>query len=304
MNETVTTQAQHPTVAVLGAGIMGAPMARNIAQAGVPVRVWNRTRSKAEPLAHAGARIAATPQEAVAEADVIVTMLTDGTTVREVMADLAAPPGAIWAQTTTVGVDATADLAELADHLGLTFVDAPVLGTRAPAEQGALTILASGDPAARSRLAPVFDAIGARTRWLGPHPGAASRLKLVANSWVLALTSAAGEAVALAEALGVAPGDFLDLVAGGPLDTPYLHAKATAILEEDYTPSFSIENAAKDARLITEAARESGIQLDLAAASAARFERAVRAGHGQRDMAAGYYASFATESAGAPERPE
>ncbi|GAB3437650.1 NAD(P)-dependent oxidoreductase [Streptomonospora sediminis] len=283
--------ADPPRVAVLGTGIMGAPMARNIAAAGMPVRVWNRTAAKARPLADHGCTVCESPGDAVADAQIVVTMLTDGDAVESLIADLVPPRGAVWAQTTTVGTAATARLAERAAQLELEFIDAPVLGTRAPAEQGTLTVLAGGPQHARAQAAPVFDAIGSRTVALD-EAGAASRLKLVANSWVLALTSATGEALALAEGLDVDPRSFLDLVAGGPLDSGYLHAKADVILGGDYTPSFSVANAAKDARLVREAAEEAGVRADLAAASENRMLRATAAGHGGDDMAAGYFASF------------
>ncbi|WP_046468806.1 NAD(P)-dependent oxidoreductase [Allosalinactinospora lopnorensis] len=290
--ESSTTNEERPRVAVLGTGIMGAPMARTIAASGMPVRVWNRTRSTAAPLAGDGITVADTPEEAVAGAEVIVTMLSDGNVVERVMSGIGGPPaGAVWTQMSTVGIAATERLAALAGNLGLVFVDAPVLGTRGPAENGALTVLAAGPADARDRAAPVFDAVGARTVWFD-DVGAATRLKLVANSWVLALTSATGEALALARGLGLDPRQFLDLVSGGPLDSAYLHIKAEAILEQDYTPSFSLANAAKDARLLLEAADAAEVRMDLAAATAERLERAAGDGHGGKDMAAGYFASF------------
>ncbi|MBC8093082.1 MAG: NAD(P)-dependent oxidoreductase, partial [Pseudonocardia sp.] len=141
---------------------------------------------------------------------------------------------------------------------------------------------------------PVFDAVGRETRWLGEDPAglAASRLKLVVNSWVLAITGATGEALALAKGLGVDPQQFLDAVRGGPLDLPYLQNKAAAILEEDWTPNFSVSNAAKDADLIVAAAETAGVRLDVAVGAAARYHRAAEQGHGDADMAANYLASF------------
>ncbi|MBW0114077.1 NAD(P)-dependent oxidoreductase [Pseudonocardia abyssalis] len=282
-----------PTVALLGTGIMGAGMGLNILAAELPLRVWNRTADKALALGEAGATVASSPAEAVAGADVIVTMLGDGSHVREVMEQAEPASGQVWAQMTTAGVDQSELLAIAARH-GLRFVDAPVVGTRAPAESGQLLVLAAGSPAARAAVQPVFDAVGRETRWVADDATglAASRLKLVVNSWVLAITAATGEAVALAEGLGVDPQAFLDAVGGGPLDLPYLQAKAKAIRARDWTPSFSVTNAAKDADLITAAAQEAGIRLDVAPAAAARYHRAADAGHGDDDMAAGYLASF------------
>jgi 3-hydroxyisobutyrate dehydrogenase len=278
---------------------MGAGMARNVLRAGLELRVWNRTRAKVAPLGGDGAVVAESPAEAVTGADVIITMLRDSSSVAEVITE-AAPglrAGQVWAQTTTVGVAGAADLAALATKYGLTIVDAPVLGTKAPAEQGQLLIFASGDRAAEETLRPVFDAVGRKTVWLGDSAddaasGAASRLKLVANSWVLAVTAATGEALGLAKALDVDASDFLEAVAGGPLDLPYLRLKAKAILEDDYDASFTVNNAAKDADLIVEAGRAKKAHMDVASAVAARMHRADARGHGDKDMAANYFASF------------
>jgi 3-hydroxyisobutyrate dehydrogenase len=282
-----------PTVALLGTGIMGTGMGLNLLAAELPVRVWNRTADKALALGEAGATVATTPAEAVAGADVIVTMLGDGHHVREVMEQAEPQVGQVWAQMTTVGAEQDALLA-LARERGLRFVDAPVVGTRAPAEQGTLLVLAAGSPDVRAAVQPVFDAVGRETRWIADDADglAASRLKLVVNSWVLAITAATGEALALATGLGVDPQAFLDAVGGGPLDLPYLQAKAKAIRAEDWTPSFSVTNAAKDADLISAAAEAAGVRLDLAPAAAARFHRTAAAGHGDDDMAANYLASF------------
>ncbi|MFJ8042435.1 NAD(P)-dependent oxidoreductase [Kitasatospora sp. NPDC096147] len=289
------------TVGVLGTGIMGAAMARNLARAGHTVTAWNRTRAKAEPLAADGVRIAETAAEAVEGADLVLTMLHDGPAVLAAIGQ-AAPglrPGALWLQSTTVGLEDVAALAGLADAHGLVLFDAPVLGTRAPAEAGQLTVLAAGPTAHRAALAPALDAVGARTVWTGEDAaaGTATRLKLVANSWVLAATNAAGEALALSHGLGLDPQSFLDLIAGGPLDMGYLHAKSALILGDGLSPaSFAVSTAAKDARLIVEAGARHGVRLDVAAASAERFERAAAQGHGEQDMAAAYYASFAPDA--------
>jgi 3-hydroxyisobutyrate dehydrogenase len=285
------------TVSVLGTGIMGAAMARNLARAGHTVRVWNRTRDKAEPLAADGAYIAATPADAVQGADVVLTMLYDGAAVREVVRQ-AAPalrPGTAWVQSTTAGIEAVGELAGLAHEHRLVFFDAPVLGTRQPAEAGQLIVLAAGPSEGREAVTPVFDAIGARTVWTGEDgaAGSATRLKLVANSWVLAATTAAGETLALSQALGVDPQNFFDAIAGGPLDMGYLRAKSELILDDRLSPaSFAVTTAAKDARLIVEAGQRHGIRLDVAAAGAERFARAAAQGHGDEDMAAAYFASF------------
>lgn len=283
-------------VAVLGTGIMGAAMARNLLRAGHEVHVWNRDPAKTSPLADAGALVAASPAGAVAAADVVLTMLYDAAAVTDVIRRAASGvrAGTAWVQSTTVGVQDAAALAGLADEVGLDLVEAPVSGTREPAEAGQLLVIAAGPEAVRERVAPVLDAIGARTVWTGQDPGAgsATRLKLVVNSWVIAASNAAGEIVALAGALGVEPRQFFDLIDGGGLDLPFLRSKTGLILDDRLDPaSFAVDTSLKDARLIVDAAREHGLRLDGAEASAARLERVASQGRSKQDMAAAYYAS-------------
>ncbi|MFI9718441.1 NAD(P)-dependent oxidoreductase [Streptomyces sp. NPDC052396] len=285
------------SVAVLGTGTIGAPMARNLARAGLDVRAWNRSREKAEPLAANGVAVAGTPADAVRGADAVLTMLHDAPAALEVMERAAAglAPGTVWIQSSTAGLDGLAELAAFARERELVLVDAPVSGTRQPAEQGTLVVLAAGPPEVRERIAPVFEAIGSRTRWVGEDAasGAATRLKLVVNSWVLTVTHGVAEALALAEGLGTDPEDFLAVVEGGPLDMGYLKAKSQLLLGGSLTPpSFATATAAKDTELIVAAGERAGVRLDMAAAGLERFRRAVGQGHGGEDMAASYFASF------------
>ncbi|MGI8334928.1 NAD(P)-dependent oxidoreductase [Actinomadura scrupuli] len=281
-----------PTVAVLGTGIMGAAMARNLLRAGMSVRAWDRTRPKAEPLVADGAVVCDEPGEAAAGAEIVLTMLYDGRVVEEVMAGVlpAMEENAVWVQSSTVGPAAADALAELARRHDVPYFDAPVLGTRLPAEKGELTVVAAGPVAARDEVLPVLDAVGSRTIWVG-ETTEASRLKLVLNDWVLALTASLGEVVALAEAFGLDPRMFLDAISGGPLDVGYAHAKAELILSGDFAPSFKAETAAKDATLVTEAAREAGLSLLVAEAVREQMVKTVHLGHGEEDMAAVYHAA-------------
>ncbi|MFC4000127.1 NAD(P)-dependent oxidoreductase [Prauserella oleivorans] len=280
------------TVAVLGAGgIMGFPMARNLARAGLQVRAWNRSREKAEPLSGDGVTVVDDPADAIDGADAIVTMLADADTVAGTVEGALgrATDGAVWIQTSTVGIDATARLRALADEHGVPFVDAPVLGTKQPAENAQLVVLASGPEQVRDRIQPVFDAIGKKTLWVG-EAGAGSRLKLVANAWVMSVVEATAETVALAEGLDVDPRQFLEAVAGGPLDLPYLQLKAAAILERSFDPAMKLTLAAKDARLIAEAAEQHGLDLPLVRTIRNRFAEGARE-HGDKDMSATYLTS-------------
>ncbi|HEX5407808.1 MAG TPA: NAD(P)-dependent oxidoreductase [Pseudonocardiaceae bacterium] len=275
-------------VTVLGTGIMGAGVARSLLRAGFDVTVWNRSADKATPLADDGATVAPDVAAAVSGADVVITMLFDTVAVTEV-ATAALPAmrrDAVWLQTSTVGLDGVRSLAELAGQHGITFVDAPVLGTRQPAEDGKLIVLAGGPAAARDAVTPVLDAIGARTLWVGEQPGDGHRLKLVANSWVLSVTAATAQAIGLAADLGLDPQLFLDVIAGGPLDSQYAQLKGKAMINGDFTPSFTLSGATKDADLIQTALRAAGTNPELMAAQQRLFDAAQRAGHGDDDMAA------------------
>jgi 3-hydroxyisobutyrate dehydrogenase len=256
-------------VALLGTGLMGAPMGRNLVAAGHEVHAWNRTRERAEAVD--GARVHDTPAEACAGAEVVVTMLSDGDAVAQAMEGVETR-GAVWAQMSTIGVEATERLARG------EFVDAPVLGSTPAAEQGALTVLASG-PFERCR--PVFDAVG-RTIDLGPEAGAGQRMKLVLNHWVLALVEGVAETVLLAERLGVDPQTFLEIIDGGALGPPYAKLKGTNMIERRYEPNFSLKLARKDAELIAAAAAD----LPLAGLISERMAAAIAAGHGDDDFSA------------------
>ncbi len=280
-----------PTVALLGTGVMGAGMARNIAAAGVPLRVWNRTPEKAAPLTDAGAVVCDTAQQAVDGADVVVTMLFDTESVASTMREAAPGLGAgtVWLQMATVGVHGCDELAALADELGVRYVDAPVLGTRKPAEEGALVVLASGPDDVRETVTPVLDAVGSRVMWLG-EAGAGSRLKLVANSWVLTVVEGIAESLTLAKALGLDPQQFLDVVKGGAMDAPYVQLKGSAMLAGEFATAFGLDGAAKDAGLIVEAARDAGADLAVIEAVRDHYERAREAGYGDLDLSATYLA--------------
>ncbi|PCF93915.1 NAD(P)-dependent oxidoreductase [Vreelandella nigrificans] len=281
-----------PTIAVLGTGLIGAPVALNLHKQGFKVHAWNRTAAKAKALVVDGVQAFDTPANAVQGADIIVTVLTDSESVQGVMQE-AAPAlkqGAIWVQLSTVGIEGIGTLAALAERHGLVFYDAPVQGTRQPAELAQLIILASGPVEQRAVVQPVFDAIGKRTLWVSEQIGGSSRLKLALNNWAFALTHGLAESIAIAKGLGIDPALVVDVVTGGPMDSGYFQAKAAAILAENYTASFSIANAVKDAQLVVDAAAQAGLQVGVAQASLRRFERVQEAGHGDKDMAASYLA--------------
>ncbi len=275
-------------VTVLGTGLMGSGMARSLGRAGEQVTVWNRTPDKALPLADAGARVAVELADAVSGAQVVLTMLFDADAVEGVMAQALPAMGedAVWLQCSTVGLDGTARLARLADRNDVGFVDAPVLGTRQPAEQGRLIVLAAGPERVRQQVGPVLDAISSRTVWVGEHPGHGHRLKLAANSWVLSVTGATAQGIALTKQLGLDPALFLEAIAGGPLDCEYAQLKGKTMIVGDFAPAFTLGGAVKDSALIVEALQAAGCDDRLMRALNALFEDGAKAGLEAEDMAA------------------
>jgi 3-hydroxyisobutyrate dehydrogenase len=245
--------------------------------------------------------VAGTPAEAARGAGIVVTMLSDADAVISALVsampavDATADPHVIWPQMSTIGEAATKRCIGLANSNGIGFVDAPLLGTRGPAQQGQLVILESGPEEARPRVQPVFDAIGQRTIRAG-QAGAGTLLKIVAGSWVLGVVEVGAETIALAEGLGVDPGLFFKAIEGGALDLPYLRMKGAAIAARDFSPAFSLTLAAKDAGLVGEAALWHGLDLPVFETIADRLSQGAAA-HGDQDFSATYLTSAPDEAA-------
>ena len=263
-------------------------MARSLLREGHDVTVWNRSQEKAKPLADDGATVADTAAEAVAGAEVVVTMLFDLEPVLSVMADVAEswPSGAVWVQSSTVGVEGTRRVEAFARERGIDVLDAPVLGTKAPAENGKLVWLVSGPSSLREKVAGPFDAMGARTQWVSETLGDASKLKLAVNAWIGAMVNGIAQSIALARGLGLDPQQFLDAVEGQAVDAPYVQLKGSAMSSGDYSPSFELDGVIKDTSLIRDAMTEAGTATTLADAVADRLAAASASGHGEEDMAA------------------
>jgi 3-hydroxyisobutyrate dehydrogenase len=287
-------------VAVLGAGgTMGQPMARRIAQAGIEVHAWNRSPEKAEPLADQGVEIFDSPAAAASGATSVLTIVSDADAVLDAMespdgAAAGAGEGVTWLQMSTIGIEGTERCAALAERDGLVLVDAPVIGTKKPAEEGKLTVLASGPDDALERCEPIFDAIGQKTLRLG-EAGTGTRLKLVINSWLLSLVEGLAETIALAEGIGIEPDQFLEAIAEGPVDNAYAQMKGRMMVEREFEPAFKLGLASKDAGLVAEAIERHGLDLPLLETIRERLADAA-AEHGEADMAATYLAS-------APKQP-
>jgi 3-hydroxyisobutyrate dehydrogenase len=283
------TQDHGLEVAVLGTGIMGSAMARNLVAAGLRTTVWDRSPSATAALSEAGARAAASAGEAVGDARVVITMLPTADVVNSVIFDggvaAAFADGAVWAQMGTIGVTATTQIAGRLGELrpDVMFVDAPVSGSKGPAEAGQLLILASGPSAAEAIVGPVFSAIGRKTVWLGPA-GQGSRMKLVVNAYMSILIEGVAEALELAGRLDIDPTKLAEAIEGGPLDAPIADAKLHKMERGDYAPEFPLEWALKDVDLVIDDA--GGDPPPLLAALSRQWRAAVDAGHGRDDVSA------------------
>ena len=278
-----------PVVAVIGAGIMGSAMARNLVAAGLATRVWDRSSSATGSLADAGAVVAASAREAVRDAGVVITMLPTADAVESVIFDggvaEAFADGCVWAQMGTIGVEATRRIGDrlAAQRPGVMFVDAPVSGSKGPAEQGQLLILASGPAAAADAVRPVFDVIGRKTVWLG-EAGRGSQVKLVVNAYLSILIEGVAETLELADRLGIGHQQLAEVIEGGPLDAPLAGAKLHKMDRQDYAPEFPLEWALKDVDLVIDAV--GGQAPPLLAALSGQWHAAVAAGHGRQDISA------------------
>ena len=268
---------------------MGAGMARSLARAGHDVTVWNRTSEKAEAVAGDGITAVESVTEAVTGADAVITMLFDTDATLAVADEIVGALGAdsVWIQSGTVGPDGARRIAEAGTG---SMLDAPVVGTKQPAEDGKLVVLVSGPDALIEAAKPVFDAIGGRTVVAGSEIGEASALKLACNAWIGLLTAGTAQSLAFAKALGVEPQLFLETIGGGPLDTPYAQLKGKAMLAGNYEPSFALDGVLKDLGLMVDAAGSVGFPADLLSAVRGVFQRASDEGHGSEDMAAVRYA--------------
>ena len=274
-------------VAVLGIGAMGYAMATSMLRAGIPTIVWNRSPAPTRDLAELGADVAETPADAARRAAIVITMVTDTDAVIAIARDqgmlAALAPGAVWAQMSTIGVAGIERVAAMvaAERPEVTLLDAPVSGSRDPAEQGQLTIFASGPEAARPRVAPLFDALGQRTIWVGAV-GAGSRLKLVNNTLVAFAAEGVANAAALAGRLGLATEQVIQALAGSPLVAPWQAAKLQRIATGEFSAQFALSLALKDVRLALQAADDD--RFAVLGCLADEWQQAVDEGLGDQDL--------------------
>ncbi len=278
-------------IALLGLGIMGAGMASNWLDKGFPLSVWNRTRTKAEPFAARGARIADTPREAAADADLIVSIVADDEASRSVWlgddgALAGAKPGAIAAESSTLSPGWVRELAAAALGKDLSFLDMPVGGSRDAAESGNLILFVGGDAATLTRARPALEAISGTIHHLGGTASGAT-WKLINNLMVAAQMTAASEGLALAEKAGLDRRQVAAINAVSGTASPVVKMKMPRIAELDFeTPDFALRNMAKDIRYAMALAADFGMAPETGKAAAARYEKAMADGHGDRDFSA------------------
>jgi 3-hydroxyisobutyrate dehydrogenase len=278
------------SVAFLGVGTMGHAMATNVLRAGIPTIVWNREPEATSDLAALGAEVTDTPADAARRAAIVVTMVTNADAVMSIAGEqgmlAALAPGTIWVQMSTIGVAGIERVATLVEDQrpDITLIDAPVSGSKGPAEQGTLTIFASGpdDARARARVAPLFDAIGQRTIWVGPV-GTGTRLKLVNNTWLAFGAEAVDASVALAHQLGLDTEAVADALGAGPLASPWQKAKLQRIQGRDFSPEFPLSLALKDVRLALDAADDND-RFAALARLADEWQQVVDQGLGNQDL--------------------
>jgi 3-hydroxyisobutyrate dehydrogenase len=281
-------------VAILGLGTMGAGMAKNLLAAGFPVTVYNRTRTKAEPLAAAGARVAGSPADAARDADVIISMLSEenasraawtGSRAGEEGALAAARAGAVLIESSTVTPNWIADLAAMANARGLVLLDAPVTGSRMQAESGQLNFLVGGDAEALERVRPVLAAMSKEIVHLGPS-GSGARMKLINNFLAGVQVASLAEALAWIERGGLDREQALTVLKNGAPGSPLVAAISARMVEAKYDVNFLLSLMDKDLRYATADAATVGVDLRAASSAEARFSDAMAAGFSEKDMSA------------------
>ena len=279
---------QKVRVGLLGVGLMGSAMAHRLLDQGIEVTAWDRNPDQAAAVEERGGRWADGPTDVVLGADVVITMLPTAPIVLEVVEPLLEdwPERTIWLQTSSVGAAEADQLVEVAQAHDVTLVDAPVSGSTHPAEEGELTILASGPDSARGPVEPVFEALGSHVLWVG-EAGMGSRLKMAANHWMIAMTAALAESMHLCEAMGLDQQQFVELLDGGPLGSPYGLLKLDEMRRHDYPAGFPVRLALKDLELVREVEQSSRAPMPMLDVVRERYLSANR-DHADEDLAAVY----------------
>lgn len=284
----MTGETTTSRVGVLGVGLMGSAMAHHLLNEGIQVIAWDNDPGHVQALGQRGAAVASSASDVVSGADVVITMLPTAEIVLSVVEPLLPqwPQTTIWLQMSSVGAAEADHLTRVASANGVNLVDAPVSGSTRPAEEGKLTILASGPDSAKTRAEPVLAALGSRVLWVG-EAGMGSRLKLAANHWMIASVAALAETMHLCELMGLDQQQFITLLDGGPLGSSYGLDKLGEMVRHDYPAGFPVRLAVKDLELVREVAESAHVEMPVLDVILERMNGASDR-HGDDDLAAVY----------------
>ncbi|GIF73977.1 NAD(P)-dependent oxidoreductase [Asanoa siamensis] len=284
-------------VGFAGLGVMGTPMALNLLRAGTPLVVWNRTHERTAPLRAAGATVAPTPADLVAKVDVLLMMLADAAAIDATIADVPIEDKIIVHMGTTAPQHSAA-LAARVQARGGRYVEAPVSGSRKPAEAGELVVMLAGDPDDLAVVGPLLAPLGRETFTCGPVPGALT-MKLAVNLFLITLVTGLAEAVHFAAGHGLDLDQFVDVLDAGPMASAVSRVKARKLVDRDFAVQASIANVLDNNRLVAAAAREAGLASPLLDTAHALYAETQALGHGPADMAAVLHAIERRTSTGA-----
>lgn len=276
-------------VGAIGMGTMGAPMAANIARAGLPVMVYNRTIEKAQPLAQTGALVAETLRDLFEWADVVVLVLAGPAAIDEILsgesASLDLLRGKVVVNMGTVAPLYSQTLSSRLEAAGIAYAEAPVFGSKKPAEEGTLVVLSAGDLDILAGLQSIFDAVGKKTVLCGKVP-AGMATKLGTNLLLTAHIEALAETLHFVERAGGSPEAYLDIVLSGPVASDFYRMKAPKFLNRDHSPQASIIRATEGLRSVVETASRTGAFVPGAVADLELYERAINSGLSNEDVTA------------------
>jgi len=288
----VADEPARQKVAFLGLGIMGAPMAANLARAGIEVVAWNRTAAKAEQLAgeHETVTVAGSPEEAAAAAGTVITMVPDAPEVEEVLlgdggAAAGLGGGGLAIDMSTISPTASRAIGGRLGERGIAFLDAPVTGSRPKAEEGTLTIMAGGNAEAFERSRPLFDAMGELVLHMGPQ-GHGSMVKLINNTLAAVNAAALAEGISVGRQAGLDLDKAMQVVASGSGNSTMRELKSGPMIDADYEPLFKLEHMLKDVRYFLAESREMGVSTGVAETASGLYETADSEGWGTSDFAA------------------
>jgi len=277
-------------VSFLGLGTMGSTMAANLARAGFELTVWNRTRERCPPLESLGARVAGSPRDAAAGADVVLYDFGELAAIDEVVLARdgvvgGARVGAVAVDLSTTHPSSSRRQAAAFAAVGAAFLDAPVFGSRPEAEAGALTIVVGGDEAALRRVLPVFEPLSASVHHMG-GPGMGAATSLVGSLIVCLQLEALSEALVLAERAGLDAAQVLDVVQRSDFSSPLFGGMGAGIVRRDFTPMFALKHLQKDADLIAAFAAELDVPVPGAALVRELIKVVVNRGGGAENASA------------------